>query len=84
MHDELKLRLTSDADLDLSALYAEGFVAWGEAQADTYYDGLLRRLEQIRRHPFMYPAVDEVRSGYRRSVCERHSIYYVVGGCGGN
>ena len=28
----------------------------------------------------MYPAVDNIRDGYRRSVYEKHSIYFVVQG----
>ena len=32
--------------------------------------------------PYLYPAVDDIRDGYRRSVCGVDNIYYrvVVGG----
>jgi toxin ParE1/3/4 len=73
-----KLRITKLADQDLNDLYSEGFTTWGEEQADHYYDGLLNRLESICETPLMYPAVDDIRNGYRRSVYEKHSIYFVV------
>lgn len=73
-----KLRITKLADQDLNDLYSEGFTTWGEEQADRYYDGLLSRFERIRESPLMYPAVDDIREGYRRSVYEKHSIYFVV------
>lgn len=73
-----KLRITELADQDLNDLYSEGFTTWGEEQADRYYDGLLDRFEDICETPLMYPAVDDIREGYRRSVYEKHSIYFVV------
>lgn len=74
----LKLRITKFADQDLDDLYTEGFTVWGEEQADRYYDGLLERFDWICDAPLTYPAVDEIRAGYRRSVFERHAIYYVI------
>ena len=73
-----KLRITELADQDLNDLYSEGFITWGEEQADRYYDGLLNRFGRICEAPLMYPAVDDIREGYRRSVYEKHSIYFVV------
>lgn len=75
---QFSLRLTRVAEQDLDDLYCEGFTQWGEAQADRYYDGLLARFERICEHPMMYPAVDDIREGYRRSVYEKHSIYFVI------
>ncbi|WP_187431475.1 Toxin ParE1 [Roseobacter fucihabitans] len=75
---KLTLRITNVADQDLDDLYTEGFTIWGEAQADRYYDGLLERFERICEYPKMYPAVDDIREGYRRSVYEKHAIYYVI------
>lgn len=75
---KLSLRITKVADQDLDDLYTAGFTAWGDAQADRYYDGLLERFERICEHPKMYPAVDDVRAGYRRSVYEKHAVYYVI------
>ena len=77
---KLQLRITNVADQDLDDLYTEGFTTWGEAQADKYYDGLLERFERICENPKMYPAVDDIRESYRRSVFEKHAIYYVIDG----
>ncbi|WP_195819408.1 type II toxin-antitoxin system RelE/ParE family toxin [Roseobacter sp. MH60115] len=77
---KLSLRITKVADQDLDDLYTEGFTTWGEAQADRYYDGLLERFERICENPKTYPAVDDIRAGYRRSVYEKHAIYYVIDG----
>ena len=74
----LKLRITNVAAQDLDDLYTEGFTTWGEAQADRYYDGLLTRFDRICENPRMYPTVDDIRKGYRRSVYEKHAIYYVI------
>jgi len=74
------LRLTKLAAQDLDDLYSWGFDHWGEAQADRYYDGLLRRFERIREAPLLYQAVDDIRPGYRRAVYEKHAIYYVIDG----
>lgn len=74
------LRITNLADQDLNDLYVEGFTTWGEEQADRYYDGLVHRFTRICENPFMYQVVDEIGAGYRRSVYERHSIYYVIDG----
>ncbi|MGH1355273.1 MAG: type II toxin-antitoxin system RelE/ParE family toxin [Thalassovita sp.] len=77
---KLTLRITKVADQDLDDLYTEGFTTWVEVQADSYYDGLLERFERICEHPKMHPAVEDIRAGYRRSVYEKHAIYYVIDG----
>ena len=68
------LIITLVADQDLDNLYTEGFMEWGEKQADRYYDGILSRFERIQENPMMYQAVDHIREGYRRCVYEKHSI----------
>jgi len=77
---KLKLRFTNLADQDLDDLYVEGFTTWGEERADRYYDGLLSRFERICEHPLMYPVVHDLPEGYRRSVYEKHSIYFIIDG----
>lgn len=73
-----KLRVTKDAEQDLDDLYSEGFVTWGEKQADRYYDGLLARFDRMCDNPMLDRMVDEIRPGYRRSIYEKHSIYFVI------
>ncbi|WP_299079356.1 type II toxin-antitoxin system RelE/ParE family toxin [uncultured Paraglaciecola sp.] len=72
----LKLSLT--AQNDLSAIYEEGFLNWGEIQADFYYDGIINHFNTLCENPYLYQNVDEIRQGYRRSVCGKHSVYYRV------
>ena len=73
-------RLTSQASTDLLRIYQWGVRTHGEAQADRYYDQLVDRFQQIADQPLLYPAVDQIRSGYRRSVCGTDSIYYRIVG----
>lgn len=51
-------------------------------KADQYFFAFIKRFEQIAIDPYLYPAVDDIRDGYRRSVCGVDTIYYrvVVGG----
>jgi toxin ParE1/3/4 len=71
-------RLSEQAREDLRRIYRHGLREYGEAQADQYYNALFDRFEEIAEQPLLYPAVDEIREGYRRSVCGVDSIYYRV------
>ena len=73
-----KLRVTKDAEQDLDDVYSEGFVTWGEKQADRYYDGLLARFDRMCENPMLDRVIDEIRAGYRRSIYEKHSIFFVI------
>jgi toxin ParE1/3/4 len=72
-------RLAKAAKDDLRRIYVYGFKKWGEAAADEYYNALFDRFEEIAEQPYLYPAVDFIREGYRRSVCGVNSIYYRIG-----
>lgn len=72
------LVITTEADQDLDNLYEDGFKRWGEAQADLYYDNIITHFEILCETPYLYPTVDEIREGYRRSVCGKHSIFYRI------
>lgn len=78
MTKRFNLILSRYADDDLASIYEYGFRTWGEAQADRYYDELLGHFDKLCENPFLYAAIDDVRPGYRRSVCGSHSIYYRV------
>ncbi len=71
-------KLTPAAEDDLERIYNYGVEHWGEAAADKYYRALFDRFEEIAERPNSYPAVDDIRKGYRRSVCGVDSIYYRV------
>ena len=40
----------------------------------------LNHFEQLAENPWLYQAVDDIREGYRRSVCGVDSIYYRIDG----
>jgi len=73
-----RLVLTNEADKDLNNLYLEGFEKWGEMQADKYYLALLEHFELLCENPYLFQAIDDIRLGYRRSVCQKHSIIYKI------
>lgn len=71
-------RLSQNAKLDLKRIYIQGLSMYGEVQANKYLNDFFDRFEQLAEQPLLYPAVDEIRSGYRRSVCGVDSIYYRI------
>jgi toxin ParE1/3/4 len=71
-------RLSNEAIADLQRIWLYGLEKWGEAEADKYYKAFFERFEQISKHPFMYPSVDYIRRGYRRSQCGVDHIYYRI------
>ena len=71
-------RLSENAKADLTRIYRRGLREHGEVQADKYYNAFFDRFEQLAEQPLLYPLVNEIREGYRRSVCGLDSIYYRV------
>jgi toxin ParE1/3/4 len=53
---------------------------FGEEQAENYFNGFFERFAMLAEQPLAYPAVDDIRDGYRRSVYGTDSIYYRVAG----
>jgi len=78
MTERYPLRLSNVAEADLADVYEYGFKRWGERQADLYYDALLAHFDLLCSNPFLFAAVDDIRPGYRRSVCGSHAVYYRV------
>lgn len=75
-------RLSEDAKDDLIRIYHRGVREFGEEQAEAYFQAFFERFESLAAQPLAYPAVDDIRAGYRRSVCGADSIYYrIVGDC---
>lgn len=44
------------------------------------FEALIQRFERIAQAPRLYPSVEYIQEGYRRSVCGVDSIYYRVNG----
>jgi len=75
-----RYKLSNDAEADLIRIHQRGVRQFGEAQADLYFRKFFRRFEELAYNPLLYPAVDNIRAGYRRSVCGVDSIYYRING----
>ncbi|MDA0691085.1 MAG: type II toxin-antitoxin system RelE/ParE family toxin [Nitrospinae bacterium] len=71
-------RLSEAAKEDLIAIAQYGDEHFGIVQSDRYRDQLKHRFNVLAKTPLLYPAVDHIHKGYRRSVCGSHSIYYRI------
>lgn len=71
-------KLSSAADMDFEQLFEYGINNFGLSNAQSYVDGLIIRFQVIAENPLHFQAVDEIRSGYRRSVYGKHAIYYII------
>ena len=70
--------LTRAADEDFATIFNYGIDTFGLDQALKYQNGMKRRFAELAAQPRLYPAVDHIRGGYRRSVYGSHSIYYRI------
>ena len=75
-----KYRLTTKAEADLIRIHQWGVRTHGEARADAYYFAFFDHFDELAEQPLLYPAVDDIREGYRRSVCGVDSVYYRIAG----
>lgn len=73
-----RYRLSRLADADFEGIFEFGIDRFGLEQAVAYLSGLKERFEQLAEQPELYPQVDHIREGYRRSVYQSHSIYYRI------
>ena len=62
----------------MDQLLDQGIGDYGVDAAIEYYDKIERRFIELVEQPRLYPAVNEIRIGYRRTVCGIHSIYYRI------
>jgi len=71
-----RYELASAAAGDLENIFEFGIDTFGLTQALDYMSGLKQRLRQIADQPEVYPAIEHIRSGYRRSVYKSHATYF--------
>ena len=79
-HKMGKYRLSKTAGEDLMGIALFGDENFGIDQSNRYRDKLKQRFSTLAEQPLLYPAVDHIRQGYRRSVCGAHSIFYRIDG----
>ena len=73
-----RYRLSQAAKEDLLEIALYGDQQFGAHQSDIYKNKLKTHFELLAENPYLFMSVDEIRKGYRRSVCGAHAIYYRV------
>jgi len=71
-------KLSNQVEEDLIRIHQWGVEQFGEQAADAYYFRFFERFEILAESPYLYPAADDIREGYRKSVCGVDTIYYRV------
>lgn len=71
-------RLSKKAENDILDIALYGDEQFGVVQSDKYREKLKIQLSTLANNPLRYPAVDHIKTGYRRTVCGVHSIYYKI------
>ena len=74
--------LSRAAAQDFENIFEFGIDTFGLDQALSYQNGMKQRFDILAEQPQLYPTVDHIRAGYRRSVYGSHSIYYRIDGQG--
>lgn len=75
-----RYRLSNIAKEDLISIARWGDERHGIERSHQYRDDLKAHFMFLAENPLLYPAVDHIRFGYRRSVCGVHSVYYRIDG----
>jgi toxin ParE1/3/4 len=70
-----KHELSRAADRDLDDIYLYTFRKFGVRQADVYFESLEECLSKLGENPLLGVDASNVRSGYRRFVHQRHTLY---------
>jgi len=73
-------RLSGAAGRAFAQIFDYGIDEYGLKRATDYQNKLKQRFSELAETPLLYPAIDHIRAGYRRSVCGVHSIYYRIEG----
>ena len=73
-----KFWLAGAADEDLLGIARYGGVNFGPEASDAYRERLKVHFSRLAENPYLYPAVDHIKHGVRRSLCGVHVIYYRV------
>jgi toxin ParE1/3/4 len=71
-----RYELSRAADRDLDDIYVYTFRQFGALQADSYFESLEECLGKLAENPLLGVDASNVRTGYRRFVHQRHTLYY--------
>ena len=72
----MSFRLANEAEADVVDIYRYTFEHFGEAQANTYHDGLNDCFELLADTPLIGRDYSFLRPGLRRYGHASHSVYY--------
>ena len=72
------LRITEDAQRDLSEIRAYTHREYGARQTALYMDQLKQGFKTLRTHPGIGFPVDRLKPGYRGLRVQRHCIFYTL------
>ncbi|MCI5046004.1 MAG: type II toxin-antitoxin system RelE/ParE family toxin [Aquisalinus sp.] len=68
--------LSQKADNDLASLLRYSYQEYGEERTDNYLMGLMEAFDSIGNFPNLGGDASYIRSGLRKYVSQRHTIYY--------
>jgi len=71
-------RISEAADRDIEALYIEGALRFGLAQADRYHESLTRAFEAIAAFPELARERDELNPPVRTQPTGSHIVVYRI------
>jgi toxin ParE1/3/4 len=71
-----KYELSRAAARDLDDIYIYTFRDFGALQADAYFESLEECLTRLGENPLLGVDASNVRTGYRRFVHQRHTLFY--------
>ncbi len=70
-------RLSDKAVVDLRNISRYTIIEFGPAQAKAYLTALKEAIISLAEQPHMAQMVNEIRTGYRRYLFQKHAIYFV-------
>ncbi|MDF1688237.1 MAG: type II toxin-antitoxin system RelE/ParE family toxin [Cycloclasticus sp.] len=70
--------LRSLAQDDLESIWLYTYQEWGVAQADTYFDALIKRIEWLADNTTLGKPRDDVKQGYYCFPEGMHIIFYTL------
>lgn len=73
-----RYELAKAAGQDFENIFDFGIDRFGLTQALNYQNGMMLHFGELAEQPKLYPAVEHIRKGYRRSVYHAHGIYYRI------
>ena len=73
-----KLVIRENAKDDLRRIWRYGVETWGLEAADNYLAAFDEHFQKLAEQPLRHPPVDDLRPGYRRSLCGKDSVYYRI------